>query len=249
MRVLFPAAGPLPDGDLEELYDPGPGPSLRAGFVVGVDGSAAVEGRSSGLRTSSDARVFHALRAVSDAVVVGARTARLERYGPVVLRAQGAGWRQATGRRADVPLVVVTRSLDLDPSARLFTGTRPLVVTCATAQAGRRETMSRVADVLVCGDDDVDLSAAVAALRSRGLTRLLCEGGPSLLTGLLAKDLVDELCFTVSPALTGGGQVLPAALAEPVALALRGVVDGGDGALLCRWSVQRDRGGPPAPVR
>jgi riboflavin biosynthesis pyrimidine reductase len=239
VRVLLPEPGPLPAGGVEELYDPGPQPCLRAGFVVGVDGSVAVDGRSAGLRTASDARAFHALRAVCDAVVVGAGTARTERYGPVVLRPEGLAWRRANDRDCDVPLVVVSRTLSLDPAARLFTGPRPLVVTCAAAPAERRRAVTEVADVLVCGDDDVDLAAAVDVLRARGLVHLLCEGGPALLADLLARQLVDELCFTVSPMLAGGAQVLQQQLAEPVTLDLRSVVDGGDGALLCRWRVVR----------
>lgn len=38
-------------------------------------------------------------------------------------------------------------------------------------------------------------------LRSRGLCRILCEGGPTLLDELVADDLVDEMCLTVSPTL------------------------------------------------
>ncbi|WP_455605148.1 dihydrofolate reductase family protein, partial [Cellulosimicrobium funkei] len=39
----------------------------------------------------------------------------------------------------------------------------------------------------------------------RGLTRVLTEGGPSLLADLLAADLVDELCVTTTPTLVGPG--------------------------------------------
>ena len=45
------------------------------------------------------------------------------------------------------------------------------------------------------------IGAAVAALRRRGLRRILCEGGPTLLEELIARDLVDEMCLTISPTL------------------------------------------------
>ena len=61
-----------------------------------------------------------------------------------------------------------------------------------------------VADVVIVGDDDVDLPAATAALRERGLHRVHCEGGPTLLAQLVAADLLDELLLTVTPLLAGG---------------------------------------------
>ncbi len=53
--------------------------------------------------------------------------------------------------------------------------------------------------------DALDLAAGLAALAGRGLTRVLAEGGPSLLADLLAADLVDELCVTTTPTLVGPG--------------------------------------------
>jgi riboflavin biosynthesis pyrimidine reductase len=60
-----------------------------------------------------------------------------------------------------------------------------------------------VADVLTTGTGAVDLRSALEALGDRGLTHVLCEGGPTLNTGLAAAQLVDELCLTLSPKLAG----------------------------------------------
>ncbi|MEB3962508.1 dihydrofolate reductase family protein, partial [Streptomyces kunmingensis] len=62
------------------------------------------------------------------------------------------------------------------------------------------------AEVLVAGDGaGVEPERAVRALAERGLTRLLTEGGPRLLGQLVAAQVLDELCLTVSPLLTAGG--------------------------------------------
>jgi 5-amino-6-(5-phosphoribosylamino)uracil reductase len=50
----------------------------------------------------------------------------------------------------------------------------------------------------------VDPGRAVHALAELGHTRLLTEGGPRLLGQLIAADVLDELCLTVSPMLTAG---------------------------------------------
>jgi riboflavin biosynthesis pyrimidine reductase len=59
--------------------------------------------------------------------------------------------------------------------------------------------------IAVGGDGTVDLRAAVAGLHERGLRHILCEGGPHLLGSLTAAGLVDEVCLTISPLLTGPG--------------------------------------------
>ena len=88
-------------------------------------------------------------------------------------------------------------------------------------------------------DDRVDPRLAVAALAERGLQRLLCEGGPSLLGQLLAADLLDELCLTVSPTLAGAGpQLFPDPLDELAQLDLAGLLED-DGFLFHRYLVRR----------
>jgi riboflavin-specific deaminase-like protein len=236
-RPLLPADGP-PAQDLEDWYDAPPAPRLRAGFVLSTDGGVASGGSSTPLSGPADKAVFQALRAVSDAVVVGAGTARREGYGPVRLRESGRAWRQEHGRSGLPPLVVVSHRLDLDPGARCFAADpRTVIVTCAAAPSRARGALAEVADVVVAGDDDVDLAAAVAALGERGLVRLLCEGGPALLTDLLRAGLVDELCLTMTPLLLGDAPRLTGPLAAALPLQLVHLLDAGDGVLFARYRV------------
>jgi riboflavin biosynthesis pyrimidine reductase len=92
--------------------------------------------------------------------------------------------------------------------------------------------------VLVLGEDEIDLVALKAALAERGWTEMLCEGGPSLFADMLAAGVVDELCWTVVPTLTGGDAVRIATGAE-VDVALRpALLLEQDGTLLGRWLVE-----------
>ena len=241
LRWLFPPGGEVTS--LEQAYDPGAGPSLRGGFVLSTDGAIAVEGASAGLSSPADKQVFRALRAVADAVVVGAGTARSEDYRQVQPSPTGALWRAAHDLPPVAPLVIVTASAQLSPAARCFSpeGPRTVVVTCAGADPARRAALAEVADVLVVGEEQVCLPAMVTALHERGLTRLLCEGGPALLTDLLTAGLVDELCLTATPLLVGGAPgLLSRALPTPLRLAPVHLLDGGDGVLLGRWRVLTD---------
>jgi riboflavin biosynthesis pyrimidine reductase len=96
------------------------------------------------------------------------------------------------------------------------------VVTHTGADPDRRAAIAEVADVVAVGAGRVDLPAALAGLHARGATQVLCEGGPRLLGAMIADDLVDELCLTVSPLLAGGdaGRMAagPPGPARPMAL-------------------------------
>lgn len=237
MRLLLPQPRPLSPDDLHDLYDTSEKFLCRGGFVLSVDGGVAYQGGSRPLRSAADEAVFHALRAVADAVVVGAGTVRTEGYGPIRPRPAGMAWRERHGRRGTPPLVIVSRSLDLDPKAKCFSGPA-VVVTCAAADTRRRDELARVATVVVAGAERVDLPAAVRELHGHGLTRLLCEGGPQLLTGLLAAGVLDELCLTLTPLLLGTTrQLLSEQLGAPRGLDLRHLIDGGEGVLLGRYAV------------
>jgi riboflavin biosynthesis pyrimidine reductase len=64
--------------------------------------------------------------------------------------------------------------------------------------------VAQVADLVVAGRGSVDLPAAVAALTGRGWTRQLTEGGPRLLGQIAAAGLLDELCLSLAPLVSGG---------------------------------------------
>ena len=58
--------------------------------------------------------------------------------------------------------------------------------------------------MLVAGEDHVDLRTALDALAARGLRHVVCEGGPTLLSAVLAAGVVDELALTLAPTVVGG---------------------------------------------
>ncbi|MGH2928274.1 MAG: dihydrofolate reductase family protein, partial [Solirubrobacteraceae bacterium] len=119
--ALNPALGRVDDVDLAVAYNFPDGVSswLRATFVSSVDGAATLDGRSGGLGNATDQRIFALSRAAADVVLVGAGTVRVEGYGPAE---ESAEWRTLRGSRPPTPPVaVVSRCLDLDLSAPLFT--------------------------------------------------------------------------------------------------------------------------------
>lgn len=240
MRRLLPEPGDVPDdASLAAAYRLPPGRSLRMDFIASLDGSIAVAGRSRGLQSPGDQRVFRLLRALADVVLVGHGTASAEGYGPVSPGSGLGRLRTELGRPAALPIAVVSRRASLAAGDRLAVpGT--LLVTCDAADADRRRAAADAGvTVLVCGDDDVDLPAALDALAGRGLAQVTCEGGPQLLRTALAAGVVDELDLSLSPSLVGDrNRLLDAPLPDVVPTELRGLLEE-DGVLFARYAVLR----------
>ncbi|MCF2526247.1 pyrimidine reductase family protein [Yinghuangia soli] len=221
MRRLFPAdPAPVAESpaeiDLDILYaypaeviEAGR-PWLRANMVASLDGAAqAGDGLSAGLSSPADKRIFGVLRALADVVLVGASTVRKEGYRPAKVRPAYAPARIAAGRPPAPVIAIVTRSLDLDFSAPLFTDAAvpTIVLTGPDCDPDRLAAARKAAEVIVAGppgSTGVDPGAAVDALVERGWTRILTEGGPNLLGQLLAAGRLDELCLALGPLMAGG---------------------------------------------
>jgi riboflavin biosynthesis pyrimidine reductase len=75
---------------------------------------------------------------------------------------------------------VISRSCRLDGDSPFFTAAiaPPIVVTVGEAPALERKKAAGLADVIIAGERDVDLAAALGALAERGSARVLAEGAP-----------------------------------------------------------------------
>ncbi|BBX10711.1 pyrimidine reductase family protein [Mycolicibacterium aichiense] len=213
--VQQPRRATAPD-ELVALYrDPPDG--LRANMIMSLDGSAAFGGVAGPLSDANDQSLLLTLRAFADVVLVGAGTVRAEGYGPVRLTAaQVAERRERWGTDAIPPIAVVTHTGRVPASLFAEPSQQPILITTALA-ARERPQLAEHADLLIAGDSAVNLEAALRTLQARGMRRILCEGGPTLLDELVAGDLVDEMCLTISPTLVASATTArPGAPALPV---------------------------------
>lgn len=240
-----PATTALDDDQLTECYAIADRskPSVRFNFVSSIDGAATADGLSGGLSGKADKRVFDILRRLCDVVLVGAGTLRAEGYGAMRLDEASVQWRRANGLAEQPVFAIVSGTLRLDATSAVFTEApvRPLVVTAGSAPNARKETLSRVADVVVCGEDSLDAPGILAAFAKRGLRHVLSEGGPRLFGTLLESDCVGELCLTVSPLIEAGDapRIAAGTLREARRMALHHVLVSGS-TLMLRYR-RRDR--------
>jgi riboflavin biosynthesis pyrimidine reductase len=204
-------AGDLDDTALAELYvypDPLGGTArVRANMISSIDGMATIAGRSGDLGSTGDRQLFSVVRALADVIVVGARTAITEGYGPVAPHPPLSECRVAAGQAPAATLALVSNTLAIPVPQQddMLRAANTVVVTCRSApDAARAQLGDAGVTVVDCGDESVDLAQMLDHFAAHGLWRVLCEGGPALLGSFLGADLVDELCVTVSPLLTAG---------------------------------------------
>ena len=208
-------------------------------MIATADGAATVEGRSGALGGDGDRQVFRAVRSVADVVLVGAGTVRAERYRPATSTEAVAAARTARGQAPAPRIAVVTASAAVDPTLPLFGDPAhpPLVLTTTAAEADRRAALGEVAEVVEVTDaPHLRPAEALAALADRSAGVVLCEGGPSLLSQVVADGLLDELCLSVAPTLAAGDAPRIAHGAAPVqaGMALAHVLED-DGYLFLRY--------------
>jgi 5-amino-6-(5-phosphoribosylamino)uracil reductase len=248
MHLLGPGQE-VDDRALEELYaypDALTRPFVQVNFVSSADGAATVSGRSRGLSSPADKKVFALGRDLADVVLVGAGTALAEGYRGIKHTELRASRRARLGL-ADIPPIAVVTLGSVDPASPLVTDTRvpPVILTAEAADPAWRTAMTDAgADVVVAGDERVDVTLALAALADRELLRVCCEGGPMLFADLIAAGLVDQLCLTVAPLLAGAGAVrvatgLPST--APMSLSLASVLSD-EGFLMLRYRRGSDLG-------
>ncbi len=244
MRALLPH--PADDVDLVEAYALPPAvgasrPFVRCNMISTLDGAITVDGRSGAIGGPADHQLFQVLRALTDVVCVGAGTVRAESYGPVRVDDELRRLRQQRGQTAVPPMAIVTRSAELDWSARLFTEAeqRPMVFVTEECDPGAKRQGQEVADFVEAGQNRVDPGRVLEHLHLLGFTSVLLEGGPRLNADFVQAGLFDELCLTLAPRMVGGDgpRVLAGAEWEqPLDLGIVHLLEQ-DGFFFCRMAV------------
>jgi 5-amino-6-(5-phosphoribosylamino)uracil reductase len=156
------------------------------------------------LSNDADFDRVDAVRAASDAILVGATTVRRDNPRLLVRSQARRDARAARGLQPTPIKVTVTEHAHLDPCADFFTtGDIEKIVYCASpAVHDARARFGRVATV-VDGGQPVEMHGLAEDLYARGVRRLMVEGGGTMHTQFLTEGLADELHLVVAPFFVG----------------------------------------------
>jgi 5-amino-6-(5-phosphoribosylamino)uracil reductase len=180
-------------------------PYVLLSCAMSIDGYID-DTRDSRLLLSNDADLdrVDAVRAGCDAILVGAHTVRRDNPRLLVRSRSRREARIARGRPPSPTKVTLTAHGDLDPTARFFTaGDVDKLVYCASPVVEKvAERLDQMATVVDAGEP-VALSDVLADLASRGVGRLVVEGGSTMHTAFLTAGLADEAHLVVAPFFVG----------------------------------------------
>lgn len=177
-------------------------PHVTLKLATSLDGRIAAHSGASRWITGAEARAHaHALRARSDAILVGIGTA-LADDPELTCRAPGLGHRSPVR-------VVLDRALRLPPDSRLVrnAGAVPTWVMTTAAGGHAPHLGARGVQVIPVDGDAAGrpaIPAVLAALADRGIGRLLVEGGAAVAGSFVTAALVDEVHWYRAPLLIGG---------------------------------------------
>jgi riboflavin-specific deaminase-like protein len=156
---------------------------------------ATATGASHWISGPEDIVHTHRLRALFDAVVVGAGTVRADDP-------------QLTTRECEGPSpvrVILDTDRRLDARYRVFRDGPETLLLCAPDAPGEDRVGNAAVLRLPRAGKGLAIAAVLAALAARGLRRVFVEGGGITVSRFLAAGALDRLHVTIAPLLIGSG--------------------------------------------
>lgn len=179
-------------------------PHVFINIAASVDGKISDENRKQiRISCNEDLKRVDELRATSDAIMVGIGTILADNPRLNVKSEELRKKRVAEGKKENPVKVVVDSKCRIPENAMVFDGEVILAVS-KIADKERVEKISKKAEVVVFGEQEVDLVALFEYLYKRGIKRVMVEGGGRLISSLLSKNLVDEVFIYYAPIFIAG---------------------------------------------
>ena len=175
--------------------------------AMSVDGKLASRSREQlAISGPEDFDRVDRIRAAADGVMVGVGTVLADDPHLTLDVTDRRVQRQRHGRPGNPARVVADSTARTPPDARILDdeATTYLLVSEQAPEARRTELADAGAELIVVGDDRVDLAAGIDSLADEGIERLMIEGGGELIFSAFDAGLVDELSVFVGSQLIGG---------------------------------------------
>lgn len=176
-------------------------PYVILNSAMTLDGKIATRTGSSEISGPEDLLRVHRIRKELDAIMVGINTLLADDPRLTV--------HKVSSDKSDNPLRVVADSKAMTPlNFRILNDEAPTII--AVSQKASEEKVKALkqvgenVDVVLAGEDRVDLTLLMDELAQRGIRSLLLEGGSTLNFSMLQEGFVDEVRVCVAPMIAGG---------------------------------------------
>jgi 2,5-diamino-6-(ribosylamino)-4(3H)-pyrimidinone 5'-phosphate reductase len=170
---------------------------LSAAMTLG--GKIAASSGDAELSDKEDLVAVHRLRSEVDAIMVGIETVLID--DPML------NVRYVEKKKDPIRIIADSRArLPLESRiAKTCHEIRTYIAASQRASQKRIQDLENIGvDVIQCGEDEVDLACLLDELGSRGIRRLMLEGGSTLNWGMARLHLIDEVRVMIAPFIVGG---------------------------------------------
>ncbi len=198
-------------------------------FASSLDGKIALKGgKSFKFSNYEDLVRVHELRSKSDVILVGKNTVNLDDPKLVV--------NEKYFKSDHIPdVAILDTTLAVNPKARVFNYPRKVILLCGkdarkgpVLAEGEAETVIRRSTLI-----RPNSSYAVKELGSMGYSRIMVEGGKSVISSFISEGNWDEISIFYSPIMVGEeGISMFGPLSNPLTLGSAEVLKLGDGVLV-----------------
>lgn len=223
-------------------------PYIFVNLAMSADGKISTRKRRQvKISGNDDFQRVDQIKAGADGIMVGIGTVLSDNPSLTVKSTELKTARREEGRDEHPVRIIVDSTARTPPDADILTRGegRRIVAVSASAPADRVRMLKEKAEVIPTGKDGIDLELLMDELGRRGISRLMVEGGGTLIWGLFRAGLVDEFITYIGSVVIGGKDAPTPADGEGFVaenefprLELRGIEQIDDGVLL-RWAVRK----------
>ncbi|GAB4181556.1 MAG: RibD family protein [Terrimicrobiaceae bacterium] len=181
-----------------------------ANFAMTVDGKVTTRtGSPTTFTSATDKRRLREIRALGDAVLVGASTVKADSMTMGLSDQDLRKKRLAEGRPEEPLRIIVSNSGRVKKDWKVFTNDRTRLLLFGPVAARFPSGLPPFCSVVRLNCSPLSLREVLQTLEAEhGCRTVVCEGGPRVFGALIADDLVDQLYLTIVPAVFGGKKAL-----------------------------------------
>ena len=163
-----------------------------------VDGKIATKDSSLKISGKEDLIRVHELRKEYDAIMVGINTVIIDDPKLTVHKIEASV--------EDNPIRIIIDSKARTPLDALVLNddAKTIIIVSEKASKENIERLEKKCDILVCGEDQVNLKEAMIKLYDKGIKSILLEGGSTLNFSMLDAKLIDEISICIGSKILGG---------------------------------------------